>query len=60
MPGNERKGQRAQNGTQEVTPDHQEALLCCAGDEMPEQRGCAVSSLEIFKSCLDVVLGTLL
>lgn len=38
----------------------QEAVLCCTGDRaltQLAQRGCGVSSLEIFQSCLDVDLS---
>lgn len=54
--------QWAQTGTPEVLSEHQEALLCCAGDGALAQvapRGCGVS-LDILKSCHDVVLGNLL
>lgn len=57
----------AQTGAQEIPPEHQEALLCCAGNKALTQvaqrgyctqRGCWLSSLKISKSHLDMVLGT--
>ena len=49
-------------GTQEIPSDHQEH--CCAVQVTEHwhrlQRGCGVSSLEIFQSHLDVALDTLL
>lgn len=56
------KRQCAQTRTQEVPTEHQTAFLCCAVEgalEQFAQRGCGISSLEIFRSCVDVVLGTL-
>ena len=49
----------AQTEAQEALPAHQAALLCCV-DAQVAQRGCGVSSVEIFKSHLHVGLGTLL
>ena len=57
------KRQWTEAGTQEVPPEHQEACLYCGGDRalaQAAQAGCGVSSLEIFKSHLDMDLGTLL
>ena len=48
--------QCAQTGTEKVLLKHKEALLRCVW----VFRGCGVSSLEIFRSCLDTVLDTLL
>ena len=50
-------------GAQQVPSDHQEALCYCTGDgalAQVAQRGYEVSSLEISKSYLDMVLDTLL
>jgi len=47
--------QWAQTGTQEVTSQHHKTILWCMGGgplAQVAQRGCDVSSLEIFKSCL--------
>ena len=50
----------AQTGAQEVPSEHQEHFCAVQVTEhlyrLP--RGCRISSLEIFKGCLDVVLGT--
>jgi len=43
-----------------VPSEHKETLFYCEGDRalaQVAQRGCGVSSLEIFKSHLDIVLG---
>lgn len=52
----------AHTGTREVCSKHQDELLCCADNGALAQvshRGCGVSSLEIFQSCLEMFLGTL-
>ena len=57
------KRQWAQTETQGVSSKHQEALLYCAGNgalAQIAQRGCGGSSLEIFKSRLDVGRDNLL
>lgn len=56
------KGSR-QTGAREVPSEHQAELLCCVGNgALAEnaQTGFGVSSWEIFKSFLDMGLGTLL
>lgn len=48
---------------QKVRFEHQETLLCYAGDgalAQVVQRGCGVISFETFRSCLDMVLSNLL
>ena len=55
-------GQRAETGTQEVPHKRAIELVYCEDDralEQPAQRGCGVSSLEIFKSLLDIILDNL-
>lgn len=57
------KMQWALTGTQETSCEHQEALLCHLADgalAQVSQRVCGVSSLDIFKSHLDLGQGTLL
>ena len=59
----QKQKQWAQTGTEEVLCEHREAILCYAGDgglAQVTQSGYRVSSLEISKSCLDVMLSTLL
>ena len=63
MSSNQDKKQWAQTEMEEVPAEHQEAFMCCAGDgtlEQATQKGCGVSFLEIFRSHLDLGLGTLL
>lgn len=51
-----------QKQTYEVLSGHQETLLSCAGNEalaQVAQRSCGASFLEIFRSHLDISLGTL-
>lgn len=50
------KRQWAKSGTQEVLSEHQEMLLDCVSTGT----GCGVSSLEIFKTLLDMGLDSLL
>lgn len=45
-----------------MTTEHQETLLCCVGDAalvQIVQGGYRVLSLEVFKSSLNVILGTM-
>ena len=56
------KRQRAQTETQEVPSLHQEAFIYCTSARalaQVAQEGCAVCSLETFKSHPDTVLDTL-
>ena len=52
-----------QTGTQEVPSEHQETLQYCIGDGQlvyDAQRVCTVSSMEIFRTCVDMTLSSLL
>lgn len=55
------KRQCAQTGTLEIPFECQEMDISCEGDEAPRcQKGYRVSSLEIFKNKMDMVLDSLL